>query len=215
MSLKRHCLASLAALTLGLSSGTALAHSGHAHHHHGHHHEPLPAATVNHQDSLYHVEDQWTDHRGQSVALGDFRGQPVLITMIYGNCNTACPVLVNDLTRIQTDLPKTLRQQTRVLVISFDSLHDTPDALATYAEERALDREGWHFLHGEPHQIRTLATLLGVRYRDNGDGSFDHSNLIAALDEEGKIVHRSEGLLQPTQPIVQAISERATERSKH
>jgi protein SCO1/2 len=173
-------------------------------HHHGHH-TPLAAEEANHGDSLFHFQADWQSHRGETVQLADFEGRPTIITMIYGSCQTACPILVRDAQRIQQALPADQRESVQVVVVSFDPARDTPDALATYARDRAVDKPNWHYLNGRAGDIRTLATLLGIRYRDNGNGTFDHSNLVAVLDPAGRIVHRSEGLMQPVEGAVAAI----------
>ncbi|KPD23790.1 SCO family protein [Idiomarina zobellii] len=69
--------------------------------------------------------------------------------------------------------------------------------LADYVKQYNLNSDSWVFLHGEDQDIRTLATVLGVRYRKRPDGDFDHSNLITVLDKNGVIEHRVEGLGQP------------------
>lgn len=202
----------LALLPFSLAMGSA-AHSDQAHLDH-HDHTPVVAAAVHHEHSLYHLNASWTDHRGQPLTLSRFQGQPVVITMMYGSCATACPILMHDLTRIQSALPTAVREQTQLIVASFDSERDTPEALAEYAADRHLDRQHWHFLHGERDQVRTLATLLGIRYRAKEDGGFDHSNVITVLDADGRIVYRSEGLLKPVEPAVAAL-EAAFEAQAH
>lgn len=173
-------------------------------HHHGHH-TPLSAAAADHEDSLFHLQATWQNHRGNTVQLSDFADRPTIITMIYGSCQTACPILVRDAQRIRAALPEDQRHHIQVVVVSFDPARDTPDALAEYATDRAVDKPNWHYLNGQANDIRTLATLLGIRYRDNGDGTFDHSNVVAVLDPAGRIVHRSEGLMQPVDGAVAAI----------
>ena len=179
----------VAALTL--IAMPALAADPHAHH------PPMHAEAVSHEDSLYHLGGDWHDSRGGTLELHDFAGKPAVVVMMYGSCTTACPILVNDARRIEAALPADVRANTRFVLVSFDP--DEPAPL------KPTDPR-WHYLTGERAQVRTLAMLLGVRYRDRGDGHFDHTNLITVLDADGRIVHRTEGLMQPVDGAVAALT---------
>lgn len=189
---------------LGLSFGSVMAQDHHNHHDHKNH-TTLGAAQVSQKDSIYHLEGQWQTHKGDTIALADLQGKPVLVSMIYGSCTTACPVLVNDARRVYQALPEAYRQHVTLLMVSFDEDRDTPAALAEYANKYGLGDNVWLFLHGQDDNIRALATLLGVRYRKRADGDFDHSNLVTVLDTQGRIVQRTEGLNRPVEDAVAAI----------
>lgn len=181
-------LASLAVASFQSSAEHhAMAHS---------HHSSLEAAAVSYHDSLYHFAGRWLSHRQNTLQLQDFKGQPVLISMIYGSCRTACPLLVLDAKNLLDQLPPELKTTVQVVFASFDHQRDQPQALAEYAEKVGALDNNWHFLHGQPDDIRTLAALLGIRYRQNDNGNFDHSNVLSLLDQQGRIVWRAEGLRQ-------------------
>ncbi|MCP1727291.1 protein SCO1/2 [Natronospira proteinivora] len=204
MNTYKAVLLSILLALLLMSSGKVFSECDHEHHQE---HTPLEATELTHDDSLFHLSAEWTNHRGETLTLADFSGHPMIITMIYGNCETACPILVHDAHRTERALPEHLQAQVKVLVVSFDEQRDTPDALASYADQRDLDQDHWHFLHGEAADIRTLASLLGIRYRANQDGSFDHSNVVAVLDGNGQIAHRTEGLVRPVDAAVAALRQ--------
>ena len=167
---------------------------------HGHH-EEIPATAPTHEGSLHHLEATWTDAHGDELRLREYAGHPVMITMFYGSCETACPILLHKARRLQEatglDLP--------VLAVTFDPEADTPEALQRYAEERGYDRSDWRFLIGDELRIRMLATMLGVQYRPLQEGGFAHSNLIAVVDGDGVVVLREEGLAAEVEPIAEAI----------
>lgn len=199
--------------TLTLMAGTLLVavtqaetpNSGHAGHDAHAHHTPMQAEPVEHGHSLFHLDAAWQTQAGHVFKLKELAGRPTIITMIYGSCTTACPVLVNDARRIDRAVPDAIRDELQVVIVSFDPARDTPERLADYAADYEVDPERWHFLHGDPADIRTLAAMLGVRYRDNGDGTFDHSNVVTLLDAQGRIAERNEGLARPVEPIVEAL----------
>lgn len=189
-------------IAMALAPQAGAAADPHAHHQH----QAFAAADAAHGESLHHLAGTWTDHRGNRFRLADLAGAPAIVVMFYGSCNTACPVLLHDASRLERLLPDEVRARTRVLLVSFDDANDTPDALAEYARTRRVDDERWRLVHGDRTQVRELAMLLGVRFRRNEDGSFNHTNLVTVLDGSGRIVHRVEGLMQPMEAAAAALT---------
>ncbi len=176
------------------------AHDHDAHDHDAHDHEPLPL-TAAVDGSIYHLDHTWRDQHERSLELGAFAGAPILVTMFYGNCQTACPLLLHKARLLQQELGGALA----VVAVTFDPVSDTPEAMRHYAAERGFDSDAWHFLMGSPTSIRMLATLLGVQYHRRADGHYDHSNLIALVDADGVIRMRTEGLSADVAPIAAEI----------
>src|SRR5690606_4633108 len=148
---------------------------------------------------------EWQAHTGESLTLASFQGQPVVISMIYGSCTTACPVLVNDARRIFEAMPEAYKSEVKLVMVSFDEDRDTPAALAEYAGKYNLGDDVWTRLHADDDNIRAFATLLGVGCRKRSDGDFDHSDLVTVLDVRGRVVDRVEGLNRPVEDAVNAL----------
>ncbi|RUO77861.1 SCO family protein [Idiomarina seosinensis] len=183
----------------------------HSHHtQHGDHtdHTTMNAAEVSHSQSIYQIDALWNTHQQSSLKLSELAGTPVIISMIYGSCTTACPVLVHDAKRLYNSLDEATQKQVKLVMVSFDTARDTPEALADYAKQYNLNNN-WLFLNGSEQDIRTLATVLGVRYRQRPDGDFDHSNLVSILDKHGVIAERIEGLSQPMEKPAQLVTQLA------
>ena len=164
---------------------------------HQHDADEMSAEGVNTEHSLYHLDAEWTDHRGETLALSNFEGEPVIIVMFYGNCTEICPILIQDSWRLYRTLDQSQRESVNVLAVSFDTENDTPEVLFEYAEQEQLNIPGWHFVTSDDASIRSLAMMLGVQYTQKSDGHFAHSNLITVLDGKGRIAERVEGLNQP------------------
>lgn len=160
-------------------------------------------------DSLYHLKSAWTDQHQRAVTLPELAGGPTVVVMFYGDCTTACPLLVKSAEEIEAALPEPLRDTTNFVMVSFDTERDTPGRLLDYAASKGLDRDGWHWLVGTPLQTRQLATMLGVQYRDAGNGVWAHSNVVSVLDAGGVPVARLEGLGVDLGPAVAAITAAA------
>jgi|GEM_PF-5285091 len=86
-----------------------------------------------------------------------------------------------------------------------DHENDTPERLAEFAEQQRANNDGWHFVMGSASDIRTWAALMGIRYRQNPNGGYDHSNVIGVLNAEGELVHRHEGLNRHHEKVAQAV----------
>ncbi len=151
--------------------------------------------------SLYQLEGAWTSAGGETLELSALRGSPVLLLLFYGSCDSACPVLVHDLERVDSLLDPGARERVRFALVTFDPERDTPERLAAYAHERKLAAPRWTFLHGSPEQVRELAAAVGVRYRPAGQGQFSHTMRILLLDREGVAVEHWDGLERPVEPI--------------
>ena len=169
---------------------------------------PLAAAAFT-RDSLYQIETAFTDDAGRPVQLGQLRGRPVVITMFFASCGYACPLLVADMQAIREQLPAAVREQVGFVLVSFDSERDTPAALRHYREERGLG-DGWILLHGDVDAVRELAALLGVKYKEDANGQFAHSNVITVLNARGEIVHQQVGLGQDIKDTVRELEKLLT-----
>ena len=190
---------------LGCGSSDEASHSEHSEH--SGHPTALPAVAAETLPgtSIYHLSAPWTDHHGLPLALPDLRGGPAVFVMFYGDCTTACPLLVKAAEDIEEALNAEQRANTSFVMVTFDTDRDSPEKLAAYAAGKGLDGPNWHWLVGSPLQTRQLATLLGVQYRDAGNGMFAHSNLVTVLDRDGVPVARLEGLGVALEPAVAAI----------
>jgi protein SCO1/2 len=152
-------------------------------------------APTNYTDkSLYQLDSVWTSDNGQRVRLGVLRGKPQVVAMFFASCQYTCPLTVNDMKNIAAALPENVRTNVGFTLISFDSRRDTPAALKTYRSEHELSNQNWTLLRGEPDDVRELAALLGVIYRQDANGDFAHSNLITLLNAEGEIVFQQPGV---------------------
>ena len=161
------------------------------------------AATTNYTDkSLYLLDSKWTSDMGREVKLGVLRGKPQVVAMFFASCQFTCPLTVSDMQRIETALPENLRTNVGFTLISFDSVRDTPAALKAYRAKRELSNANWTLLRGDPDDVRELAALLGVIYKQDANGDFAHSNVITVLNANGEIIFQQPGLNLPPDEIV-------------
>jgi protein SCO1/2 len=156
--------------------------------------------------SLYALHPALRDENGGRIDADVFRGHPVLVTMFYGSCPSACPLLVSNVARVDAQLPPRVRAQTRVLLVSFDPEHDTPAALRDVSARHRLDSARWRLAAAPEEDARDLAAALGIAYRKLPGGGFTHTSVITALDGQGRIIARAEGPDADLAPIATALA---------
>lgn len=153
-------------------------------------HEAPKPAKVGSGPSLYDLQLPLTAQTGAAIRLDVDRGHPTLVSMFYGSCAAACPALID---RIGRTLDEAHAADARVLLVSFDPARDTPAHLAALAREHHLDSR-WTLAAASPTDARTLAAVLGIKYRVLQDGEFFHTSVVVALDRDGATLTRAEGL---------------------
>lgn len=144
--------------------------------------------------SVYHTRSTWTDQHGTERTLRSLEGRVQVVAMVYTSCAYACPRIMLDMKRIEAELGPEYADDVGFLVVSIDPERDTPEKLAEFARGSRLDPTRWTLLNGADGDIRELAVLLGVQYRQTSPGEWVHSNLITVLSPDGEVVHRQLGL---------------------
>lgn len=136
-----------------------------------------------------------------------FRGQPVLVGMFYASCPNACPTLIAAMRRLEDKLEPAQRDQLRVLMISIDPKNDTPEKLSELAARHHVDLQRWRFTRPAPADVRSIAEVLGIQYRELGDGDFNHSSLVTLLDRDGRIVATTQQVLRADEEFLGKLRE--------
>ncbi len=134
------------------------------------------------------------------------RGHPVVVSMFYASCPTACPMLVRDIQAFEESLDADDRAGLRVLLVSLDPAQDTPERLAEVVEAHGLDDDRWTLVRPEPDAVREIAAALGIAYRPSPDGGMNHSSVLTLLDRDGVPVARLEGLQRDATPLRNALT---------
>ena len=164
--------------------------------------------------SLYLLDSMWTSDVGRKVTLSILRGRPQVVTMFFSNCEYACPILVNDMRKLEAALPKDVLAKVDLLLVSFDTKRDTPEALAAFRKKEKLPVASWTLLRGEADDVRELAALLGINYAQDARGQFAHSNVITLLNAEGEIAFQQNGLNQNPAALIAAATAAAAKAAR-
>lgn len=140
--------------------------------------------------SLYDIGTSWRNERGDSLLLAEMAGTVRVVALVYTSCHGTCPLIVNDMKRIEAAIPPGRDADVGFVLISLDPARDTPGRLAAWAADNELDPARWTMLNGTDVTVREIAATLGVRYQVQPDGEVAHSNIITVLDRDGMVVHQ-------------------------
>lgn len=136
------------------------------------------------RDSLYQVKAVFQDQDGKEFSLGELQGHPVVVTMAYTRCQYTCPMIVAKLKKIERALGQ--NPKLRILLISFDHKGETVASMSKFMKDKELDTSRWIMAKGKTSgDVREIASLLEINYKQERNGEFSHSNVIAFLDKGG------------------------------
>ncbi|MDK2124191.1 SCO family protein [Parachitinimonas caeni] len=165
----------------------------------------LLAAPTLPTDSLLQLKMPLTSQRNEAVELPALAGKPLLITMFYGNCKTACPVILHSVKATVDALPAAQRERITALLVSLDPEHDTAQSLGHMAHEQGMSAAPWLFAVSDSDtHTRQLAASLGIRYRKLENGEINHSSKLIVTDRQGRIVASSDKLGNKADPAIVA-----------
>ncbi|MEO8459358.1 MAG: SCO family protein [Dokdonella sp.] len=145
-------------------------------------------------DSVYRLDIPLVDQDGRGSHFADHRGKPMLVSMFYSSCPYVCPMTIETLRSSERALSEAQRSQIEVLLVSFDPKRDDPPALKRIAVQHKVDTVRWTLARPDAGNVRKLAAVLDIQYRQLTDGDFNHSTSLILLDREGRIVARTSKL---------------------
>ena len=93
------------------------------------------------------------ERSGATVTREDLQGRSWVASFLFTRCTGPCPKVAGTLRKLQARLDG---GPVRIVTFTVDSLFDTPEVLARYAEDLGAERERWLFLTGEEGAIHAL-----------------------------------------------------------
>ena len=147
------------------------------------------------------------DSNGKAVRFSDFKGRPLLISLVYTGCFQACPVATQFLAEAVQVARKALGEDKfQVVSVGFNQPFDTPEALAAFKRQNRIYLPGWHFLSPDPAQVDALTDNLGFVYEATPKG-FDHVTQVTIVDADGVIYRQVYGENFDMPMLVQPLKE--------
>ena len=135
------------------------------------------------------------DRNGRPVSLNDFRGKPLVISLIYTSCFHICPTTTQSLAKASGVAESAVGQDKyNVVTIGFDTNYDKPERMTSYARQQGMAmKDNWKFLSTDEHTIHQLSEELGFIFVPSPKG-FDHLIQTTILDAEGKVYRQIYGM---------------------
>ena len=133
---------------------------------------------------------------GKSISLHQYRGQTLLLTLIYTRCPFPdfCPRVSHEFAEIDHQLLSDPAHygKTHLLSISFDPAHDTPKVLRAYGFSCAGSKDPalfqrWEFAAIPQGELQEFANYFALTYKEEG-GTITHSLSTAVIAPDGKIL---------------------------
>lgn len=141
------------------------------------------------------------------VRLSDYRGKPLVVSLVYTSCYHICPTTTQHLAKIVRTARAALGTDSfRVVTVGFDTPKDTPAAMARFAHEQRVDLPGWDFLSADTETMRQLTADLGFLYFNAPQG-FDHLIQATVIDADGKVYRQVYGMNFDTPLLVEPLKE--------
>ena len=135
------------------------------------------------------------DEAGRIVPLSTyFHGKkPVILALVYYECPMLCTQILNGLESSLKAVSFNPGQDFEVVSVSFDPT-DTPEIAASKKQlllrryNRPNTANGWHFLTGDPDNIKALTDAVGFHYKyDPASKQFAHASGIMILTPDGRL----------------------------
>lgn len=138
-------------------------------------------------------DHRFVDSHGRSVSLTDYRGRPLVISLIYTSCYHTCPLIVQSVDRAVGMAADAVGSDSfAVVTIGFDSQADTPDRMRAYVGAQGIHRPNWDFLSTDPLTMSRVAEDLGFQFVASPRG-FDHLAQVSVLDGSGRVYRQVYG----------------------
>jgi len=144
---------------------------------------------------------------GRSVRLADFRGKPLVISLVYTSCYHICPMTTQHLAKVVRTARAALGDDSfSVLTIGFDTPNDTPAAMRQFAVDQGVDLPHWRFLSADAATMAGLTKDLGfIAYR--APHGFDHLIVASVIDPQGRVYRQVYGMNFDTPLLVEPLKE--------
>lgn len=137
-----------------------------------------------------------TSQSGEPLLLSSLRGHVVVLTFIYTRCPLPdfCPAMDKRFAELsrRLQLLGTRGDNARLLSISFDPEHDTPETLRKHAKMLGAEPPRWTFSVATHPELQRVSGAFGLSYGP-GDNEIIHTLSTAIIGPDGKLVALYQG----------------------
>jgi protein SCO1/2 len=125
-----------------------------------------------------------TDQQGRTVSTSDLKGHPWIADFIFTECASACPLMSQRLSTLQTRIPADVK----FVSFTVDPEHDTPAKLLDYAKQYGADNDRWRFLTGDKDKVMEAIHGMKVSVVPAAPGNqIEHDIHYLLMDGDGRL----------------------------
>jgi protein SCO1 len=141
------------------------------------------------------------------IDITQYRGKPLVVSLIYTSCHHICPTLTNYLAEVVAIAREALGEESfSVITVGFDTAVDSPERMRLYSHERNINITGWDFLSTDKESIEAFSNDLGFIFFKSPKG-FDHLSQITLLDADGKVYRQIYGVKYDPPLLIEPLKE--------
>jgi protein SCO1 len=145
----------------------------------------------------YEIADfTYTNQNNEKVSLKDLEGKVWIADFIFTNCETVCPPMTFNLTKLQKELKKAGVEDYKIVSFSVDPEKDTPQALKEYISGYEADTDKWELLTGYKfEEIKDFAehSFKTIVAKDPNSDQVIHQTSFFLVNQEGVVVKNYSG----------------------
>lgn len=138
-----------------------------------------------------------TNQDGKRISTKDYKGKAWALTFIYARCPLPefCIKMSTNFSDAALQVMNSdLKDNVRLLSISFDPANDTPEKLRSYGQgylgkDAKPDFSVWQLAVGNDKEVRAIADFFGLDYKidENDKTQINHNLRTAVISPEGKV----------------------------
>jgi protein SCO1/2 len=147
------------------------------------------------------------DSTGGALALGSYRGKPLIVSLVYSSCSSVCPATTQHLINAVGEARRVFGPDTfAVLTVGFDARNDTPARMAHFAATQGVNFDNWRLASADTATMSALLRDLGFSYA-SAAGGFDHVTQTTVIDRDGKVYRHVYGDDFPVQMLIEPLKD--------
>ncbi len=141
------------------------------------------------------------------VSIEDYRGKPLVISLIYTSCHHICPTTTKNLDKVVQKARQALGDDSfQVISVGFDEANDSPQRMAMFASSNGIKDRHWDFLSADADTIAKLSQQLGFIFTPSPRG-FDHLIQASIIDANGAVYRQLYGISFDTPLLIEPLKE--------
>lgn len=129
-----------------------------------------------------------TNQDGERVSLQDFRGKTVVMSFMYTNCPTVCPLITSKFLRAAEMMGESLGKEVVFIGVTVDPERDTPEAVRRFLEGKGMLGR-MEYLTGDREEVEKVWENYNVYVNktpeEQGGYQVDHTAVVYLIDREG------------------------------